>query len=299
MEILYQVEDFKDDRKPIVLTIGNFDGVHRGHLAVLRGVKEIAGNKSRILVITFSNHPSEILRPNQPIALLCTLEHRIRLIEDCGIHSLLLLPFTNYLAQHSAKSFVERLRQSIPFTHLVLGHDATLGRDRQGDRRVMKELAHDWGFDVHYLEEYRYEGHPVSSSRIRELLQMGDLENVEMLLGRPYSIYSKAILGMGIEQDAGLTLVNLNVNRLCLPPFGLYAVKVKKNDDILNGIANLGNARLHADPILEVFLKDHNLENDQEIEVIFDNLIHPDKKFESREDLYRQIKHELIKSNDL
>jgi riboflavin kinase/FMN adenylyltransferase len=269
MQILNQFEDFKDENKPIVLTIGNFDGVHRGHLSVIRRLQEIASDKSQSIVITFSNHPSEILRPQHPIQLLCSLPHRLKLIEKCGINTLILIPFTKHLAQHSAASFVERLRQSIPFTHLILGHDATLGRDRQGNRTVMKDLGQDWGFEVHYLEEYRFEGHPVSSSRIRELLQTGNLERVESLLGRPYSIYSRVV-------EHGST-INLEIKGLCLPPFGVYSVQVKFKDALFAAIANLNLVPIfgqNPQPKLEVQLLDppQNFHG-QEIEVIFQQVM--------------------------
>ncbi|MFI5343839.1 MAG: hypothetical protein ACHQUC_06425 [Chlamydiales bacterium] len=273
MQLFYQLEEYRDDRKPVVLTIGNFDGVHRGHLAVLRCAQEFAAGKSQTMVLTFSNHPSKILRPQHPICLLCTLEHRIRLIEACGIDSLLLLPFTNHLAKHSAASFIERLRQHIPFTHLVLGHDATLGRDRQGSRAVMKELGQDWGFNVHYLEEHRYEGHPISSTRIRELLQNGDLEGVEALLGRPFSIYSKVIPVPGVDQTSELSTFQINVEGLCLPPLGSYEVVVKKGEEPIPATAHLRAASSNdaekeiASVLLEVHLPSpHNF--DKEVEVI-------------------------------
>lgn len=297
MQLLNHLEDFKDDRKPIVLTIGNFDGMHRGHLAVIRRAQEIASGKSQTMVLTFNNHPSEILRPQHPISLLCTLPHRIQLIEASGINSLLLLPFTNYLAQHSAASFVENLRQYIPFTHLVLGHDATLGRDRQGNRVVMKDLGQDWGFDVHYVEEYRFEGHPVSSSRIRELLQRGELDQVEVLLGRPYSIYSKVVSGMVVGKELGYPTINFEVNGLCLPPFGVYTVKVKSKNELFPGIANLGIAptiRQDVKPWLEVYLFNQALNfHEQEIEVIFQQFIRPEHKFENSEDLRQQIAKDI------
>lgn len=269
MQLFYRLEDYRDERKPVVLTIGNFDGVHRGHLAVLRHAKEFAGGQSQIMVLTFSNHPSKVLRPQHPLCLLCTLEHRIRLIEACGIDSLLLLPFTSHLAKHSAASFVERLRQHIPFTHLVLGHDATLGRDRQGNRAVMKELGQDWGFNVHYLEEHRYEGHPISSTRIRELLQNGDLEGVEALLGRPFSIYSKAIPDPGVDQ----TSIQINVEGLCLPPLGSYEVVVKKGEEAIPATAHLrpnDTGKEISAVLLEVHMSHpHNV--DKEIEIVFSN----------------------------
>lgn len=301
MQIFTDLSNFQCGRKQVVLTIGNFDGVHRGHLAVLRKLKEVAYGKSHTLVITFSNHPLEILKPQTPISLLCSLPHCLKLIEASGINSLVLLPFTKYLAQHSAASFIERLRHFIPFSHLILGHDATLGRDQQGNRTVMKNLSQDWGFDIHYLDEYRFEGQPISSSRIRELLHLGDLEQVELLLGRPYSIYSKIVPGKG--QALGFPTINLNMDGLCLPPFGVYAIKVKHQDVLIPGIANLGiSPTLRNDniPLLEIHLFDNDQNfNDESIETIFYQFIRPEQKFEDREALKQQIAGDIAFANQL
>jgi riboflavin kinase/FMN adenylyltransferase len=293
MQIIEQLELFSQPRQPLVLAIGNFDGFHRGHYAVLRHARLLAGQEGQIVVITFRNHPSEVLRPAQPTRLLCTLPHKLRLIEQFGIDTLILLSFTRYLAQHSAASFIERVRQSIPFSHLVLGHDATLGRDRQGNRPLMQQLAEEWGFQVHYLDEYRFEGQPVSSTRIRALLQRGDLEQVEILLDRPYSIYAPVSQGQGQGKLLGYPTANLETTGLCLPPFGVYAVEVRKEQEIWTGIANLGVAptlKTEGIPLLEVhlFAPEQNLYDDS-LEVIFKRFIRPEQKFSNLDELRRQI----------
>lgn len=302
MPIIEKLEDFTHSRQPLVLTIGNFDGMHRGHATVLKRAQALAGEEGEVIVLTFRNHPSEVLRPEQQTKLLSTLPHKLRLLQQFGIDNILLLPFTRYLAQHSARSFVENLRQFIPFSHLVLGHDATLGRDRQGDRMIMQSLGMDWGFHVHYLEEYRYEGKPVSSTRIREMLQLGDLLQVEELLNRPYSIYGPVISGNGKGKELGYPTANIDVSGLCLPPFGVYAIEVLHDSKKIQGIANLGIAptiREDGKPILEV----HLFENNQEwselcLEVIFKGFIRSEKKFHNVDELRDQIRQdiELVKS---
>ncbi|WP_068467785.1 bifunctional riboflavin kinase/FAD synthetase [Candidatus Protochlamydia phocaeensis] len=303
MQIFHQLEDFKDHKKPVILTIGNFDGVHLGHLAVLQRARTFARDNSQLTVLTFSNHPSEVLRPEQPVPLLCTLKHKIQLLQMHSLQALVLLPFTRYLANHSAASFIERVRQFIPFTHLILGHDATLGRDRQGNKSTMQQLALEWGFTVHYVDEYRYEGQPVSSTRIRGLIQQGELGQAETLLGRPYSIYSHVLPGLGKGKQIGFPTANLEVRGLCLPPFGVYAVEVRKDNQSFRGIANLGLAptvREDRTPLLEVhLLSSHPDFYEEPIEVIFEGFIRPEKKFESLEDLRRQIKQDIEQVKNL
>ncbi|CAF23482.1 bifunctional riboflavin kinase/FAD synthetase [Candidatus Protochlamydia amoebophila] len=304
MKLYSKLEEVFDKKIPQILTIGNFDGVHLGHLFVLQRVQAIAKQSdAEITVLTFSNHPSEVLRPQDPAKLLCTLPHKIKLLESNHVNHLFLIPFTNYLAKHSAASFVERIRQFIPFSHLILGHDATLGRDRQGNRLVMQTLAEMWGFEVHYLDEYRYEGLAVSSTSIRKLVQEGDLKKVHALLGRPYSIYSTISSGLGKGRQMGYPTANIEVQNLCLPPFGVYAVEIKKGQEILPGIANLGFAptiRQNNIPLLEVHILTGQTEfSEDPIEVIFQHYIRPEKKFENIEQLRSQIRQdiELVKAD--
>lgn len=256
MQLYYRLEDFSPQKQPIILTIGNFDGVHRGHLAVLQRTRQLAQNNAQTVLITFSNHPSEVLRPSQPTPLLCTLPHKLLLLEENQVDAVVIIPFTRYLAEHSAASFVERLRQFIPFSHLVLGHDATLGRDRQGNRSVMKDLGEVWGFDLFYLDEYRYEGLPVSSTRIRQLLQEGKLAEASELLGRPYSIFSAPVQGQAA--------LNFEVKGLCLPPLGIYSVQVKTEQGLFQGTANLRESTMEVNLLEEV-----EISPEVPVEVIF------------------------------
>lgn len=303
MTIIEKLEDFRSSNSSIVLTIGNFDGVHRGHCAVLKRAQALAGQQGEVIVLTFRNHPSEVLRPETPTPLLCTIPHKLRLLQQFGIRTIVLLPFTRYLAQHSAHSFIENVRQYIPFSHLVLGHDATLGRDRQGNQIMMQELGMEWGFKVHYLEEYRYEAKPVSSTRIRTILQQGDFLQVEELLDRPYSIYGIVSSGGGKGKQLGFPTANLDVSGLCLPPFGVYAVEAIYQSRHLQGIANLGIAptiRENVKPILEVHLFDADQDwLNHDLEITFKHFIRPEQKFDTIEELRQQIHKdiELVKTS--
>ena len=302
MRVYESLEEFSEPRSPLVLTIGNFDGMHRGHCTVLKKVIATAGTEGQSAVLTFRNHPSEVLRPDQPIALLCSLPHRIRMLEGFGIDDLILLTFTRKLAQHNAAFFIENIRQTIPFTHLILGHDATLGRDRQGDRSIMQELADQWGFSVQYIEEYRYEGKPVSSSRIRAALQQGDLTQVEELLDRPYSIYGRASK-VAIAEKPEFPLFSLDLTGLCLPPFGVYIVEVMHGSKRHHGIASLSSgfpdpAQTQDKPCLFVHLidSDENM-GDSMLEVIFKSFVRPEIKFNDLEEFIRQIQLDIKEIN--
>lgn len=300
MRVIESLDEFKQPRNPLVLTIGNFDGMHRGHCAVLRKVKAVAGSAGQSAVITFRNHPSEILRPDQAVCFLCSLIHRLRMLEEFGIDELILLTFTKRLAQHNAAFFIENLRQTIPFTHLILGHDATLGRDRQGDRSTMQEIGDRWGFTVQYIEEYRFEGKAVSSSRIRTALQQGDLTQVEELLDRPYSIYATAFNEIGIANQTDLMTIRLDIGGLCLPPSGVYAVDAIMGSKRIQSIATLGSDFLEKD--LQTQLRVHSFDPDlrvdgEAVEVVFKNFIRPDRKFKTQQEFAEQIREDMHMAN--
>lgn len=294
MKRLAHLEDFTSKATPLVLTIGNFDGVHRGHQAVLNHVKLLTGSEGESVVLTFLNHPSGVLNPNKPVPLLCHISHRLNLIEKIGISTSICIPFTLELAKKSAAAFIQQLRQSIPFTHLVLGFDATIGCDKQGDQMVMSKLSRENNFQIFYQKEFCFNKQPVSSTEIRTALKLGNLHQVESLMNRPYSIFSTVISGLGKGKLLGFATANLDVSGLCLPPYGVYAVDVIIKAKKISGIANLGIAptiRYSLSPRLEVHLLDA-FESEcygENIEVIFLKFIRPEKKFSDFNELASQI----------
>jgi riboflavin kinase / FMN adenylyltransferase len=283
----------------IGLSIGNFDGVHLGHQAVLNTLKDYSrSHKGTSAVITFTNHPTEVLKPDIKVLQICTYEHKVKLIKQSGIETLILLKFTKELSQHTAEEFVRKTRKSLPFSYLILGHDATLGKDRQGDRKRMEEVAKLLQFDVCYLPEQTLNGERISSTKIRQLIQEGNLMHASKLLGREYSVYSKVVSGKKVGGQIGFPTANISVEGLCLPPLGVYAVHVLINEKAYLGVANLGYAptvRHDSFPTLEVFLFDTSvsLYNDN-IEVIFSSYLRPESKFESIEALKAQIQIDIM-----
>lgn len=298
MKIIHSFEDYPKNTRPAAVTIGNFDGVHLGHQKVLQRVKEIGGPA---VAITFSNHPSEVLRPQDPISYLCTLEHKITLLEEAGINMLILLTFTQAFSEQTAKEFIEKLQATIPLSHLILGHNATFGKGRQGDRAHVETLAQNAPFTVKYVDAYTTErSAEVSSSKIRERITTGDLEGTKELLGRPYSIRSQVIPGRGVGKEIGYSTANIDVSSLCLPPHGVYAVTVLFEGEPRPAIANLGTAPTVRDetspPLLEVHILGYSGPplTGQTLEVIFGSYLRPEKKFDSIEALKEQIEQDIV-----
>lgn len=297
------IKEFPD--KPIfdkaVITIGNFDGMHLGHQAVIKELIDTSHElKIPSVVISFENHPLEVLRPDIPICKICTSEHRMKLMEKMGIDSLVLLNFTQTLSEQSAEQFLMNLHLRQPFSHLVLGWDATLGKNKHGNKEIIQKIAAKHQFAVDYLEQQKVNDAIISSSQIRKLIQEGKLDEVKKFLGRSYSIYSTVYQGEGNGKKLGFPTANFNVKGLCLPPLGVYAVTAKFNTHTIKGVANLGIAptmRKDKIPVLEVHLFDYH-ENlyGRSIEVIFSSFLRPEKKFISIEELQNQIQNDIAKA---
>ncbi len=288
---------------PSVVTIGNFDGMHLGHQAVIKKLIETAKKRDLpSVVISFENHPIEIIHPDVSICKICTNEHRIHLLEKMGVDALILLQFTKDFSEQSAEQFLQKLQKAVPFSHLVLGWDATLGKNKHGNKEIVQEIAKKSHFSVDYLDQQKVDGMPISSSQIRQSIQAGKLDDVKKLLGRSYSIYSKVFKGEGKGKKLGFPTANFDVKGLCIPPLGVYAVTSMINQVPLKGIANLGIAPTMRDdkiPVLEVhfFDYDENLYG-QPINVIFSAFLRPEKKFSSVDELKSQIQNDISRAKE-
>lgn len=303
MRIYNQIEDFIVTSTHVGLTIGTFDGVHKGHQFILEQLRKAIGPSGQISVLTFTNHPSHVLRPEQSIPLLCTVAHKTKLFEQYGVDNVVIIPFSSHLSDYRAESFIEYIRAFIPFSHLVLGHDARLGKNRHGDKETMQQLAKHWQFEIQYLDPYKNGDAPISSTTVRQAIQKGNFQEAERLLGRPYSIYSAVEKGLGKGKKIGFPTANIDVSELCLPPLGVYAVNVICGQEKLKGVANLGIApTLKTDqrPTLEVhlFSQDQDLYG-KYVEVFFQKFLRPEKKFKSVEDLKKQIQIDVDLAKEL
>lgn len=285
-------------KQKCILSIGNFDGLHLGHQTILKRVIDVARqNNGNSTVLTFINHPSTVLRPQTQISRLYTIDHKLKLLSEMGFTATLLLPFTKEFANQTAEEFITRLQENIPFSHLILGHDATIGKAREGDKKLLQEIADRHHFRLEYIPPFRIDDQIVSSSLIRKHLQNGDLKIVEEFLGRPYSIYQKITSGLGFGMQIGSPTLNLNVSELCLPPLGVYIASVISKENKHPAVVNLGYAptvRKDNTPVLEAHLLDGPLLSQAaEIEVILHEYIRPEKRFDSIDDLKQQIAKDI------
>jgi len=224
------------------LTVGVFDGVHRGHLHVLETLKRRASEGGLASgVITLHPHPALVLNPSTPIVYLTTIEERVELLRASGVDFVVPLTFTLDLARYSARDFVSLLVQRLRMRFLLIGPDFALGRGREGGPELLSQLASEMGFGLEKVGPFVERGQVISSSTVRAALQEGDLETVAELLGRPFSLHGPVVHGVERGKVMGFPTANIGVGSgMALPPFGVYVTRAHIGAATYDSVTNIG-----------------------------------------------------------
>ena len=240
-----------------VVTVGTFDGVHRGHQDVLSRVAARAALSGLAgVLVTFSPHPAEVLKPERAPMMLTPGDEKVEVLAESGLDYAVVLPFTRGLAALSAEEFVERvLVPRYGMRELVIGYDHGFGRDRAGSVEVLARLGETRGFPVEVVPPLRMpDGDTVSSTKIRDAVSRGDLERAAVALGRAYSV--SGLVGRGEQRGRLLGFPTINVSlgsaRKLLPPAGVYAVRVQTPAGSFGGMMNLGPRPTFGDDTLSI-----------------------------------------------
>ncbi len=294
MGLIKSLDEIPSSKSPFILTIGNFDGVHLGHQKVLEQARDLSKQEGLpIALLTFSNHPSTILRPNHPIRLLSAPEQKLRLLKAAGVDLVIMLPFTDEFSRLTADAFLDLIREKLYFRILLLGFDGKIGSDRIGNSEELQIICRDRNIQLHFVPAFLLEGAPVSSSRIRKSIETGDLASAKQLLGRNYSVSGYATL----PAKAKIPQIKICLEGLALPPFGVYAMALHTGTQTFPAVANLGFAptvRNDHKPFLEaVLLEEGALKEGDRVEAEFKEFIRPERNFPSLEALNLQIQQDI------
>jgi riboflavin kinase/FMN adenylyltransferase len=292
MEILHDLESLRSLPGPVYLAIGIFDGVHRGHRALIEEARADAKKSGgTAVVMTFEPHPMMFFQRAEPPLRLSSPRHKELLLARQGVTHLAVLPFEAGRASQTAEEFVEDLRAACrPLGGVVVGADWKFGKGRAGNVGLLQRMG---GFEVDGIPAVTIGGKPISSTAIRLAVGRGDLSFVAEALGRPYAVFGQVVAGRKLGREMGFPTANLETDGFQLPPDGVYAVRVRIGEQTFSGLANLGlrpTVSWDEKRMLEVHLL--AFEGDlygREIEVEFLRFVRGERKFGSVEELRAQI----------
>ncbi len=229
-----------------VLTIGTFDGVHLGHQQIIKRINQLAAeNGGESIILTFHPHPRLVVNPNDTsLKLLNTLEEKIQLLEHYGVDNLIVAPFSVEFSQLTARQYVEDfLWKNIHPNKVVIGYDHHFGNNRDGGLELFLELGEELGFEVEEIEKQMVDDLAVSSTKVRNALQAGDVSQANHLLGHEYSLHGTVVEGHQMGRKLGYPTANIhpnNPNKL-IPAKGVYAVRVKLEGQLYPAMMNIGD----------------------------------------------------------
>ena len=284
------------------VTIGNFDGVHRGHQLVIRQLRGVAAAANLpTVVIIFEPQPIEFFAPDKAPKRLARFRDKIAYLKAQHIDYLLCLHFDADLAALSAEDFVQRiLIDSLQTRHLVIGDDFHFGHQRQGNFSFLQQNSERFGFRVDETETLMQDGERVSSTRVRDCIQQEDFKRAAALLGRPYSLSGRIAHGQKLGRQLGYPTINIKMGDKTLIVKGIFAVRVKGIDNQpLRGVASIGTRPTvnGVDTILEVYILDFNRDvYGYRVEVEFLHKIRNEEKFDSLDELTAHIAQDTAKA---
>ncbi|MES9829954.1 MAG: bifunctional riboflavin kinase/FAD synthetase [Candidatus Thiodiazotropha sp.] len=306
MQIVRGLHNLKPDHHGCVATIGNFDGVHLGHQSVFRHLMEMGAELDLpTTVVTFEPQPREFFQAASAPARLTRMREKLQAIQETGVQRVVVLEFNKRLAAMPAEAFVrELLVEGLGTRFLSVGDDFRFGRGREGDFDLLRNMGKEHGFEVENMNTYKVDADRVSSTRIRELLTLGDLKGAAQCLGRSYRLCGRVAHGNKRGRTIGFPTMNINMHRLVSPLHGVYAVKVEGlGDKGLPGVANIGNRPMVEGDnryLLEVHLFDFTQDvYGEHVSVEFVQKLRDEQRFESFELLRQQIWRDAERAREI
>ena len=301
---------FPDDPRPVrwvhpVLTLGNFDGLHRGHIKIIdrirRGASERAGTS---VVLTFDPHPPRVLRPDKAPPLLMSPDQKLAALERAGVQGVAIVCFTHELSRWEPEVFVRRvLVDWLRVAEVWVGADFLFGHERSGTFSLLRTLGQQAGFRVEKIDPIRYKDFIVSSTRIRRLVAEGRVEEAGALLGRHYAISGSIVPGAARGRELGFPTANLATRNELIPPNGVYATFVTLDGVVRPGVTNIGVRPTFGDTE-RVGVETHILEFEGELygraaELAFVQRLRDERRFPDVDALREQIAADVRRAERL
>jgi len=303
MQVFRHLEEVPANYGPTVVSVGNFDGVHIAHQAVVRHMAERAHSiGGKAVAVTFEPHPLRILRPDSAPRLLTPLEVKLQRLEKTGVDAVLVLPFTRDLSLMSAHDFARKvLVDTLHAREVHEGYNFHFGHKAEGNVELLAEFGREMGFGVHTYSEQLLRGHHVSSSEIRRLVTSGRIERSRALLGRPFSIISTPGRGRGYGTRYTVPTVNLARYDELVPANGVYITWMRIGGECFDAVSNVGVRPTFGPDSFAIeshLLNFHPIEllAQTEVELFFLKRLRDEKKFDSVEALKEQIGRDVARA---
>ena len=311
MEVFTSIEDLgRSTDQPVYLALGMFDGVHRGHEAVLHQAQKSARENGGIAVaFTFPEHPASYLRPEEKPSLLMNKDEKAKRLLEIGMEGVVLRTFDREFADVQARHFASFLIARVPsLTGLCVGQNFRFGKGRTGNDTALKEYGEEVGLSVDVIKSELFSSLPVSSSRIREALMAGKVSDVNDMLGWKYTISGEVLKGKGMGKEFGFPTINIPWCPEARPAYGVYLGRVKNgsSEETKYAVANYGLRPTVEEgatqPLLEVHVLDPIDEEfgsaGQQLSMTLESFLRPEQKFDSVDELKSQIEYDLLKAED-
>lgn len=305
MIIIHGLKEFDNRFARPVITIGNFDGVHLGHQTLFRRLQERAqALQAPAVVLTFDPHPIKVMAPQRNLPLLTTTSQKIKLLSTLGLDAVIVHPFTKDFAALPAREFVEEyLCRRLEVQEVVVGHDYSFGRNREGRISLLREMGLEKGFPVHVVDAIQINSTVVSSTLIRCLIQEGQVDQAEKFLGHPYEVAGMVVHGHGRGgRLLGFATANLRPDNDLLPAPGIYVVRARHRGITYPAVANIGTCPTFEDNelSLEVHIIDFQEDiYDANLEVEFVQRLRSECRFPDLQALVRQIKTDISQARQI
>lgn len=289
------------------LTIGSFDGVHRGHQALIGELVSAADQLALpAVVVTFYPHPSVVLRQREPAFYITTPEEKAVLLGESGVDYVITLTFDEQLSKVEAPAFLDQLSQHLGFRSLLAGEDFALGFQRRGNRHFLKQAGAERGFDLQIIPPYMLEGEVVSSTRVREALRSGDVARVGIYLGRRFALPGKVVLGAGRGKELGIPTANLSLWReRAYPGNGVYACIAEHGSNSWEAVVNIGARPTFEGAAADVTVEAHLLDfpggdlYDQELRLVFVDRLRDERPFSGPDALLKQVQRDILRAREI
>ena len=296
----------KDKESDNYVALGSFDGLHYGHLSLVRKTIQVAKEKNgKSMVFTYKNHPKTIVKPDGVPKLIMDLDTKLEYLEEENVDIVVLRTFTKEFMSIDAEDFIKLLCEDYNVKGIIVGFNFRFGYKNLGNVDLLKDLQSKYGYELYIMDSYTYKGEIISSTRVRECILEGNVSEAANMLPKPYFIKGKVVYGKQLGRTIGIPTANLEFdNKMVIPEKGVYYTNVKYNGNIFKGLTSVGyNPTVNGKELtIETHILNFNkMIYGEELKVYFVERIRDELKFDTLDELVKQIRkdEEYIKNKDI